>query len=87
MRKVLTLLLLLSACQWMWAQSPGLTLHYVGANNVLIRVDVPKRYLLLPIEEDAPDATVHVLADNACVETVTAKLAINRADYLVPFDL
>lgn len=87
MRKVLTLLLLLSACQWMWAQSPGLTLHYVGANNVLIRVDVPKRYLLLPIEEDAPDATVHVLADNACVETVTAKLAINRVDYLVPFDL
>lgn len=65
----------------------GLKVHYLGANHSLIQVVSPKKYLLLPVEEAAPEATVHVLVNNKAERTFTVRLAMNRADYLVPFDL
>lgn len=69
------------------AQSPGLKVHYLGANHSLVQVEKPQRYLLLPVEEAAPEATVHVLVNNKTDQTFQVRLAINRVDYLVPFAL
>lgn len=68
-------------------QLDGLKVHCLGANHSLIKVKTPKKYVLLPVEEAAPDATVRVLVDNKCDQTLTVKLAVNRVDYLVPFNL
>lgn len=69
------------------AQSPGLKVHHLGANHSLVQVTAPQKYLLLPVEEAAPEATVHVLTDNKCDQTFQVRLAINRVDYLVPLAL
>ena len=36
--------------------SNGLKIHYLGANHSLIQVKQPQKYLLLPVEETAPEA-------------------------------
>lgn len=69
------------------AQTKGLKVHYLGANHSLVQIVESQKYLLLPIEEVAPEATIHVLIDNTCEQTFQARLAINRVDYLVPFSL
>ena len=35
--------------------SNGLKIHYLGANHSLIQVKQPQKYLLLPVEETAPE--------------------------------
>ncbi|WP_373844062.1 DUF4980 domain-containing protein, partial [Bacteroides heparinolyticus] len=84
---VLLLLLWISIGFCAAQNQEGLKVHYLGANHSLIQVVSPKKYLLLPIEEAAPEATVHVLVNNKAERTFTVRLAMNRADYLVPFDL
>lgn len=69
------------------AQNSGLEVHYLGANHSLIQVKESQKYLLLPVEEAAPDATIKVLVNNKCDQTLTVKLAMNKIDYLVPFEL
>ena len=46
------------------AQYAGLKIHYLGANHSLVQVQEPQKYLLLPVEEAAPEATVNVLVNN-----------------------
>ncbi|MCF0159166.1 MAG: GH32 C-terminal domain-containing protein [Bacteroidaceae bacterium] len=65
----------------------GVTLHYLGADNGLVRITGQESLVLLPIEESAPDATVRVLVNNQLVKTFNARLAMNSVDYFVPFDL
>lgn len=69
------------------AQSAGLKIHYLGANHSLVQVREPQKYLLLPVEEAAPEATVNVLVNNKTDRNFQVRLAVNRIDYLVPFDL
>ena len=87
MKRIITILSTILCVLTVAARPAGLTIHYLGANNTLVRVDEPRRYLLLPVEEDAPDATINVLADNRCDRVLTVRLAINRVDYFVPFEL
>ncbi|MDO4165196.1 MAG: DUF4980 domain-containing protein [Bacteroides sp.] len=70
-----------------WAQQTGLSIHHLGANHSLVMVDEPQKYLLLPIEETAPEATIHVLVNNKADQTIQVRLAANRVDYFVPFAL
>lgn len=69
------------------AQSAGLKIHYLGANHSLVQVREPQKYLLLPVEEAAPEATVNVLVNNKTDRSFQVRLAVNCIDYLVPFDL
>ena len=69
------------------AQSAGLKIHYLGANHSLVQVREPQKYLLLPVEEAAPEATVNVLVNNKTDRSFQVRLAVNRIDYLVSFDL
>ncbi|EJW96413.1 levanase (2,6-beta-D-fructanfructanohydrolase) [gut metagenome] len=65
----------------------GLKIHYLGANHSLIRVEQPQKYLLLPVEESAPETTIHVLVNNEVEKSFQVRLAVNKVDYTVPFDL
>lgn len=67
------------------AQTKGLRVHHLGANHSLVQIVESHKFLLLPVEEAAPEATVHVLIDNKCDQSFQVRLAINRVDYLVPF--
>lgn len=65
--------------------SNGLKIHYLGANHSLIQVKQPQKYLLLPVEETAPEATVNVLVNNKVEKSFQVRLAVNKVDYIVPF--
>ena len=69
------------------AQQKGLNIEHLSETHSLVRVQDAKKYLLLPIEEKAPEATIHVLKDAKQDQSFTARLAINRIDYYVPFEL
>ena len=69
------------------AQQSGLDIQHLSETHSLVRVQEAKKYLLLPIEEKAPEATVNVLKNMKPDQTFTARLAINKIDYYVPFEL
>lgn len=69
------------------AQQEGIRTQYLGANHILLKIERPKRYVLLPIEEKAPEATVTVLADNRPVQRISVRLSLNKTDYFVPLDI
>ncbi len=87
-RKIsLAILMSFAAAGMSHAQSDGLKIHHLGMNHSLIKVEQPKTYILLPVEESAPEATVNVLVNNRIDQTFYVRLAVNRVDYLVPFAL
>ena len=80
MKRLFTLLALLS----------GLSLsaqEYLGGDHALYKVTASGRYLILPVEDAAPDALVHILSDNYFVEKIYVRLAREKVDYCVPLDL
>lgn len=66
----------------------GIDISHLGTNNTLVRVtDSNSRYVLFPVEESVDDATVNLLLDGKQEKTVRIRLARNRVDYYVPFDI
>ncbi len=66
----------------------GIDISHLGTNNTLVRVtDGNSRYVLFPVEESVDDATVNLLLDGKQEKTVRIRLARNRVDYYVPFDI
>ena len=59
-----------------------------GVRDMLIRVSGQERYLLIPIEEAAPEYRMQVIEDGRIVRTVVLRLAAKgKIDYYVPMDL
>lgn len=67
--------------------SGGVQVDILGVNNALVRVKGDGRYLLMPVEESTDDATVNLLVDNKLEKTFYVRLARQKVDYMVPFDL
>ena len=65
----------------------GMRIQYLGTNRTLIQVDEPKNYLLLPVEEAAPEAGINLLVNGKTVQNMRIHLALNKVDYMVPVDL
>ena len=84
-----TLMFLFAANTALRAQNSeeGLRIQYLGANRTLVQVDVPKHYLLLPVEETAPEASINVLVNGRLEQNLRVRLALGRVEYYVPFDL
>ena len=61
---IVTFLIIIMSIGICRAQSAGLKIHYLGANHSLVQVQELQKYLLLPVEEAAPEATVNVLVNN-----------------------
>lgn len=66
-----------------WNASP----EYLGDAHALVRVPADARYLLLPVEDGAPDALIHILSDRHQVEKIYVRLARTHTEYSVPLDL
>ena len=52
---IVTFLIIIMSIGICRAQSAGLKIHYLGANHSLVQVQELQKYLLLPVEEAAPD--------------------------------
>ena len=53
----------------------------------LIKVATNKKFVLLPVQESAPESEVRVVADNNTAFSRKVKLAFDKTDYYVPMDL
>ena len=69
------------------AAADGVGISHLGTDNTLVRIEGDAKYLLLPVEESVDDATLHVLRDGRPETTFFVRLARNKVDYYVPFDL
>ena len=65
------------------AQKP----QFMGAGHAIIKVDTQKKYLLLPVEEKEENAHIRVVSDNQLVKTLNCRLATDKVDYFVPFEV
>lgn len=65
----------------------GLVIENLGPGNKFVRVDALEKYLLLPVEENAPSWTANLIVDTQPAGSLTVPLAVTRIDYWVPFDL
>ena len=84
LRRLLTAVLLIVAL----SVSAQVQVLRSGPQEVLLRVQSQASCLLLPINEQSPEAMVRVIADNRCVQTLHIRLATRgEVDYYVPFAL
>ena len=86
MRKLMMALMALICMSAMATE--GVQLSQSGVRDMLIRVSGQERYLLIPIEEAAPEYRMQVIEDGRIVRTVVLRLAAKgKIDYYVPMDL
>lgn len=62
-------------------------LMVLSDNHSILRMDVSKKYVLLPVEEREEIAHVRVLKDGKAVEEFNCRLATDHVDYYVPLDV
>ena len=53
--------------------------------NIKIAATEQSKYLLLPVEDKAPEANIRVVANNDLQRTINVRLAQTKIDYYVPF--
>ncbi len=63
-----------------------LNVSYSG-DTAIIKVTNPTKYLILPIEEEKPEALVKLDTGSAADTWMDIRLAVNKTDYCVPFAL
>ena len=68
------------------AQQP-LSIENLKDGHAQVRVVADQKCLILPIEENAPECFIKVQVDNTTAYTFTARLAVDKVDFTVPFDL
>lgn len=59
----------------------------IGENKYILKGEVTKRYLLLPIEDKAELTNLSLVVDNKLCQQLKVRLANKRMDYVVPVDL
>ena len=60
----------------------------LGEKHAMLRVEQPTKYLLLPVQETEDIAAIAVLnGKNEMVQRINVKLAVDRVDYYVPYEL
>ncbi|WP_027454529.1 DUF4980 domain-containing protein [Xylanibacter brevis] len=74
------------------AMATGITAHVspivLGDSHAMLKITENSRYLLIPIQETEDIASIAVLdAYNNMVKRLNVKLAIDRVDYWVPYEL
>jgi Beta-fructosidases (levanase/invertase) len=65
----------------------NLEIAHLSDSQTLVRVSGKDRYVLLPVQETAPEASLKVLADATLQQTIDVRLATDQVDYYVPLDL
>jgi len=60
----------------------------LGEKHAMLRVELPTKFLLLPVQETEDIAAIAVLnGKNEMVQRINVKLAVDRVDYYVPYEL
>ena len=60
----------------------------LGEKHAMLRVEQPTKYLLLPVQETEDIAAIAVLnGKNEMMQRINVKLAVDRVDYYVPYEL
>ncbi|MCR4808709.1 MAG: DUF4980 domain-containing protein [Prevotella sp.] len=84
MKKWLMTLMAVMAGTTMEAQTPMI----LGDNHAMMRLEQGKKYLLLPVQEKEENAHIAVLdSKNDMVKRLNVRLAVDKADYYVPFEI
>lgn len=60
---------------------------HLSSTHTLTHIATSHRYLLLPVEENAEIAHVAIISNGTEAQTLNVRLAVNKIDYYVPFDL
>lgn len=85
MKKLLLTMTVLLAATKMAAQVTPIVL---GDSHAMLKTEQGKKYALLPVQESEDIAAIAVLDNhNNMVQRLNVKLAIDRVDYLVPYEL
>lgn len=87
MKNYISLFALLACFSTLFAQQSSVVVENIGTKNAMIRVNGDHNYLLLPIEEKAPESQFRLLCDAQLMQTFNARLAQDRVDYYMPVDL
>lgn len=65
-----------------------LAIQYLSPGNAMVRVNPDgEKYVLMPVQENAPVANIRVLTDGKLDETLNINLAESKIDYYVPLRL
>ena len=60
----------------------------LGDKHAMLRVNKTERYVLLPVQETEDIASIAILnGKNEMVQRINVKLAVDRVDYYVPYEL
>lgn len=87
LQTVLICFVLMSVSAFTRAADSSLLIKNLGEGHYLARVNTEQKYLLLPVEEAAPDVRINMIVDNKEVKNFDVRLAIHKVDYFVPVDL
>ena len=83
-RSLLTLMTILLTCMVVAQVKPIV----LGDKHAMLKIEQGSRYLLLPVQESEDIAAIAVLDNhNNMVQRINVKLAIERVDYYVPYEL
>ncbi|MBQ3630078.1 MAG: DUF4980 domain-containing protein [Prevotella sp.] len=64
------------------------TPNILGDNHAMMRLEQGKKYVLLPVQETEEIAAIAVLdSRNEMVQRINVKLAVDRVDYWMPYEL
>jgi fructan beta-fructosidase len=86
MRRLLSFILFSLLCMTVSAQNE-IKVNYLGNNNTMVKLHADSKYLLLPIEESAPEAQVNILIGGHLMRLINVRLAQGKRDYFVPLKL
>ena len=59
----------------------------LGDRHAMLRLDKQKKFLLLPVEEKEENAHIRVVRNNQLVKTLNCRLAVDKVDYFVPYEV
>jgi len=83
-RVLMTMAMTLTAFGLATAQKP----QVLSDNHAMLRMEQGKKYLLLPVEEKAENASVRIIgSDNQCTRRPNVRLAVDNVDYYVPLEI
>lgn len=86
MKKTITLIALASGIA-LSAAAAEIEVNHLGTNNTMVRIDSDKHYLLMPVQESSEDDRIEVIVDGKLDQVIYVRLAKQRVDFSVPFDL
>ena len=83
-----TVILLVAAFLMTASAMAQVTPRVLGDKHAMVKVEQGKKYVLLPVQETEEIAAIAVLNNrNDMVQRLNVKLAIDRVDYYVPYEL